>query len=105
MRVEEEETGWGGGFGAAEELAEKKAAGGEDAAMGMDEAALDAEGDVAERLPVDQEVEVVQGEGLEVLFHAFRLSLSLSLSLSLARSLYFLLALLLYGEHFVLSGV
>ncbi|THU56504.1 hypothetical protein C4D60_Mb11t17930 [Musa balbisiana] len=55
MVVEEEETRRRGWLGPAEELAEEEAAGGQDAAMGVDEAALHAEGHVAERLPVDEE--------------------------------------------------
>lgn len=47
---------------AAEELPEEEAPGGEDAAVGVDETALDAEGDIAEGLAVDEEVEVVEGE-------------------------------------------
>jgi hypothetical protein len=53
------------GVEAAEELAEEEAARGEDAAVGVHEAALDAEGDVAEGLAVDQQVEVVHRERLE----------------------------------------
>lgn len=56
------------GIWAAEELAEEERAGGKDAAVGMDYAALDAEGDVWEGLAVDQEVEIVQREGLEGVF-------------------------------------
>lgn len=62
------EGGCAGGVGAAEELAEEEAAGREDAAVGVDEAALDAEGDVAEGLAVDEEVEVVKGEGSQGVF-------------------------------------
>lgn len=43
----------------AEEFPEEGAAGGQNAAVGVDEAAFDAEGDIAEGLAVDEEVEVV----------------------------------------------
>ncbi|KOM38719.1 hypothetical protein LR48_Vigan03g210100 [Vigna angularis] len=52
----------GGRVRAAEEFAEEEATGGEYAAVGVDEATLDAESDVAEGLAVDEEVEVIEGE-------------------------------------------
>ena len=64
------------GVEAAEELAEEEAARGEDAAVGVHEAALDAEGDVAEGLPVDEQVEVVEREGLERVLRAHDLMCS-----------------------------
>lgn len=60
------------GGGAAEELAEEEAARGEDAAVGVHQAALHAERDVAERLPVDEQVEVVHGQRLEGFLHGRR---------------------------------
>lgn len=51
----------GGRVRAAEEFAEEEATGGEYAAVGVDEATLDAESDVAEGLAVDEEVEVIEG--------------------------------------------
>jgi len=52
----------GGRVRAAEEFPEEEAAGGEYAAVRVDEATLDAESDVAEGLAVDEEVEVIKGE-------------------------------------------
>ena len=50
------------GVGAAKELPKEEAASGEDAAVGVDEAALNAEGDITEGLAVDEKVKVIEGE-------------------------------------------
>jgi hypothetical protein len=58
------------GVEAAEELAEEEAARREHAAVRVHQAALHAERHVAEGLPVDEQVEVVQREGLERVLRA-----------------------------------
>lgn len=68
---EGEESGRRGGAvdASAKELAEEEASGGEDASVGVEQPAFNVEGDVAEGLAVDEQVEVVQGEGLEAVLH------------------------------------
>lgn len=68
---EGEESGHRGGAvdASAKELAEEEASGGEDAAVGVEQPAVDVEGDVAKGLAVDEQVEVVQGEGFEAVLH------------------------------------
>lgn len=58
----------GGRVRPAEELAEEEATRGEDAAVRVDQTPLHVEGDVAEGLAVDQEVEVIKGERSHRLF-------------------------------------
>jgi hypothetical protein len=75
--VQQQRAGRGGlvgGGGAAEELAEEEAARGQDAAVRVHQAALHAERDVAEGLPVDEQVEVVHGQRLEGVLHGRRRS-------------------------------
>lgn len=55
--------------GAAEKLPEVEAAGGEDATMGVHELPLHAKGDITKGLAIDQQVEVVHGEGFEAFLH------------------------------------
>ena len=61
---------WVVGVEAAEELAEEEAARGEHAAVRVHQPAFHAEGHVAERLPVDEQVQVVEGERLERVLRA-----------------------------------
>lgn len=44
--------------------------------MGMDEVAFDAEGNIGEGLAIDEEVEVVKGEGLERIFQVHGVELA-----------------------------
>jgi len=54
--------------GAAEEFPEEEATRGQDAAVRVDETALDLESDVAEGLAIDEKVEVVEGERSQRVF-------------------------------------
>lgn len=55
--------------GAAEKLSEVEAAGGEDATVGVHQPPLHAKGDITKGLAIDQQVEVVHGEGFEAFLH------------------------------------
>lgn len=62
----------------AEQLPEEQAPRRQHAAVGVHEAALDAEGDVAEGLAIDEQVEVVKRQGFERVLGAHDLMCSLS---------------------------